>query len=114
MPNATGRMQRIQTLFLRPVESYRLAEGARLLGISPATLKREAEDDRREDYRSGDQWRFSWRQLATIALRRWGHVEVVDALGSDAAAILPPLLALRTVTLRLPAYVVLALETVAA
>jgi hypothetical protein len=39
---------------------------------------------------------------------------VLDALGSDAANVLPPLLTLRTVTLRLPAYVVLALETIAA
>ena len=114
MRNDTGREQRIKTLFLRPVESYRLSEGARLLGIASSTLRREAEDDRREEYRSGGVWRFSWRQLATIALRRWGHVEVLDALGSDAATVLPPLLALRTVTLRLPAYVVLALETVAA
>src|SRR5258706_10787267 len=114
MRNDTGKEQRIKTLFLRPVESYRLSEGARLLGIASSTLRREAEDDRREEYRSGGVWRFSWRQLATIALRRWGHVEVLDALGSDAATVLPPLLALRTVTLRLPAYVVLALETVAA
>ncbi|HEX3578086.1 MAG TPA: hypothetical protein VHY33_05930 [Thermoanaerobaculia bacterium] len=113
MRNATGKQACIQTLFLHPVESYSLAEGARLLGIAPATLRREAEDDRREEYRSGNRWRFSWRQLATIALRRWGHVEVLDTLGSDAATALPPLLALRTVTLRLPAYVVLALETIA-
>jgi hypothetical protein len=48
---------RIRTLFLQPSESYNLAEGARLLGIAPATLRREAEDDRREEYRSGDPWR---------------------------------------------------------
>jgi hypothetical protein len=113
MRNDTGREQRIQTLFLRPVESYRLAEGARLLGIAPATLRREAEDDRREEYRSGDQWRFTWRQLACIALRRWTLAEVEDALGTDAGAVLPPLLTLRTVTLRLPAFIVCTLETIA-
>jgi hypothetical protein len=113
MRNDEGREQRIQTLFLHPVESYRLAEGARILGVSPATLRREAEDDRREEYRSGDKWRFSWRQLACIALRRWSLGEVQDALGSEAATVLPPLLALRTVTVRLPAFVVIALEAIA-
>lgn len=105
--------QRVQTLFLQPVESYSLAEGARLLGVSPGTLKREAEEDRREEYRSGDQWRFTWRQLACIALRRWTLAEVEDALGTDAATALPPLLTLRTVTLRLPAFIVCTLETIA-
>ncbi len=109
----TDLEQRIKTLFLQPAESYGLSEGARLLGISPATLKREAEDDRREDYRSGGAWRFMWRQLACIALRRWTLADVQDALGSDAATILPPLLALRAVTLRLPAFIVCTLETIA-
>ena len=113
MRNGEGREQRIQTLFLRPVEWYRLAEGARLLGIAPATLRREAEEDRREEYRSGDQWRFSWRQLACIALRRWSLGEVQDALGDAAAGVLPPLLTLRTVTLRLPAFIVCTLERIA-
>ena len=107
------KRQRIRSLFLQPAESYRLTEGARLLGISPATLRREAEDDRREEYRSGDRWRFTWRQLACIALRRWTLAEVEDALGADAATALPPLLALRTVTLRLPAFIVCTLETIA-
>lgn len=107
------REQRIKTLFLQPAESYRLSEGARLLGISPATLRREAEEDRREEYRSGGKWCFRWRQLACIALRRWTIADVQDALGGDAEAVLPPLLTLRTVTLRLPAFIVCALETIA-
>jgi hypothetical protein len=105
--------QRIQTLFLQPAESYRLSEGARLLGISPATLRREAEDDKREEYRADGEWRFTWRQLACIALRRWTLADVQDALGIAAEAVLPPLLALRTVTVRLPAFIVCTLETIA-
>jgi hypothetical protein len=110
---ARNQKQRIKTLFLQPADSYSLAEGARLLGIAPSTLRREAEDDRREEYRSGGRWCFRWRQLACIALRRWTLVEVQDALGTDATGVLPPLLALRTVTVRLPAFVVCTLETVA-
>src|SRR5438132_1325713 len=70
------RLKRIQTLFLHPVESYRLSEGARLLGISPSALKREAEQDRREEYRDGRLWRFTWRQLAYVAFRTWTLAEI--------------------------------------
>jgi hypothetical protein len=107
------KQARIRSVFLGRKESYSLAEGARLLGIAPATLRREAEDDKREEYRSGDRWRFSWRQLACIALRRWTLADVQDALGTDADAALPPLLTLRTVTLKLPAFIVCTLETIA-
>ena len=110
---ARKQEQRIQTLFLQPAESYSLAEGSRLLGVSPGKLKREASFDRCEDYRRDGKWRFTWRQLALIAFKQWTLAEVVDALGTDAAAVLPPLLALRSVTLRLPEYILRALETIA-
>jgi hypothetical protein len=114
MRNGEGREQRIQTLFLHPVESYRLAEGARLLGVSPGKLKREAAYDLCEEYRREGRWCFTWRQLALIAFKQWTLAEVVDALGTDAASVLPPLLALRSVTFRLPEYILRALETIAA
>lgn len=107
------RRKRIQTLFLHPVESYRLSEGARLLGITPYALKREAKQDRREDYRAGGTWRFSWRQLAFVAFRTWTLAEIQDALGKEAATVLPPLLALRAVTVRLPEFILCALERAA-
>ncbi len=105
---------RIRSLFLQPAESYRLAEGARLLGVSPGKLKREASFDIREEYRRDGRWCFTWRQIALIAFRWWALEEIVDALGADAATALPPLLSLRSVTIRLPEYIVRALETVAA
>jgi hypothetical protein len=110
----TQPRDRIRSLFLNPAESYNLAEGARLLGVSPGKLKREAAYDRCEEYRRESRWCFSWRQLALIAFRWWALEEIVDALGTDAATALPPLLSLRSVTLRLPEYIVRGLETVAA
>lgn len=107
------RRKRIQTLFLHPVEFYRLSEGARLLGITPYALKREAEQDRREDYRAGGTWRFTWRQLAYVAFRTWTLAEIQEALGPEAARVLPPLLALRSVTARLPEFLLRAMEIAA-
>jgi hypothetical protein len=106
--------ERIQILFLHPAESYRLSEAARLIGVSPGVLRREAENDQREAYRSDGFWQFKWRQVAFIALRRWSLAEIHDALGLDAASVLPPLLSLRSVTVRLPEYLVRAIELSAA
>jgi hypothetical protein len=74
-------------LFLHPAESYRLSEAARLIGVSPGVLRREAEADQREAYRSNGSWCFSWRQVACMALRRWTLAEIHDALGDDASTV---------------------------
>jgi hypothetical protein len=104
----------IRAIFLDRHESYGLREAARILVMSSGDLKREAEEDQREAYRSGGAWRFTWRQVACAALRRWTLAEIHEALGSDAATALPPLLSLRAVTLQLPEFIVCALETAAA
>jgi hypothetical protein len=110
----SDKAHRIQALFLHPAESYRLSEAARLIGVSPGVLRREAEADQREAYRANGSWRFSWRQVALSALRRWTLAEIHEALGTEAARVLPPLLSLRSLTVRLPEYLVRALETAAA
>lgn len=104
--------QRIQTLFLQRAESYDLREAARLTGMTIAQLRREVRAGR-DASEIGRTLRFTWRQLAFIALDRWTLAEIHEALGADAATVLPPLLALRTVTVRLPEYVIRALETIA-
>ncbi len=106
--------ERIRSFFLQPRDAYYLDDAAQLLGVSRYALIREAESDRPEEYRVGRRWRFTWRQLAFVAFRAWSLAEIQEALGVDAAKVLPPLLALRAVTVRLPEYVVRALETVAA
>lgn len=113
MTNLTTE-ERIQTLFLRPAESYRLSEAARLVGVSPGVLRRAAEEDQREAYRCNGSWQFTWRQVAYIALRRWTLAEIHHALGTDAVAVLPPLLSLCTLNVQLPEYLVRAIELSAA
>jgi hypothetical protein len=100
-------------LFLHAEESYDLATAARLVRMSAAALRREARRDWSGDYLRGRTWRFTWRQLARIAFHRWSLAEIRRALGRDAARVLPPLLALRRVTVRLPEFILLALETLA-
>jgi hypothetical protein len=106
--------ERIRAFFLQPRDFYYLSEATKLLGVSRHALIREAVSDRREEYRDGRRWRFSWRQLAYVAFRVWTLAEIQDALGKDAATVLPPLLSLRSVTVTLPEFIVRAMETAAA
>ena len=110
----TVEQQHIRTLFLNRQPSYRLSEAARILGMTRGVLEREAKADQEDAYRVNGRWRFTWRQVAYIALRRWSLAQIHDALGSDATAVLPPLLGMRAVTVRLPEYLVRAIELSAA
>lgn len=105
--------RRIRTFFLQRAASYGLHEAARIIGISPGVLRREAEHDQREAYRSNDTWCFTWRQVAYVAMRRWTFAEIHEALAEDARAVLPPLFAPQTITVQLPEYLVRAMETAA-
>jgi len=103
----------IRAVFLHRSESYALSEVARLTGVPPGKLRREVAADLRDASKVRGRWRFTWRQLAYVAMERWTLAEIFEALGDDATAILPPLLTLRTVTVRLPEYVLRAMETIA-
>lgn len=107
------RRLRIRRLFLQHAESYSVSEAANIVGISPRALRREAECDQREAYVVNGAWQFTWRQVAFIAMRRWTLVEIHAALGEDAETILPPLLALETLTVRLPAFLTRAMKSAA-
>jgi len=104
----------IRSLFLTPAESYGLPEVARLTNTLPRKLRREVSAGNRDASKVRGLWRFTWRQAVCTAMQRWTLAEIHEALGDDAVAVLPPLLALRAVTVRLPEFIVRALETVAA
>jgi hypothetical protein len=106
------REQSIQTLFLQREDIYDLRAAARLTGRTPRQLRREVAAGRDATGIDGALC-FTWRQVAFLALDRFGLAEIHDALGTDAATVLPPLLALRPVTIRLPEYVLRALEMIA-
>jgi hypothetical protein len=103
----------IRTVFLHRVESYALGEVSRLTGIPAGRLRRAARTGDRDAFKVRGAWRFTWRQAVNITLQRWTLAEVHEALGDDAATVLPPLLAMRAVTVQLPEYMLRALETLA-
>ena len=103
----------IRTVFLHRLESYVLPDVARLIGVRPGALRREVRRGLRDAVKEHGAWRFTWRQLAYLAMDRWSLAEIHEALGDDAAAVLPALLTLRAITVRLPEYVLCALQTIA-
>jgi len=111
---ARNQKQRIKTLFLQPVDSYSLSEVATLTATPVRRLRREVATGDRDAAKVRGLWRFTWRQAVCVALQRFTLAEIHDALGDDAGVVLPPLLALRNVTVRLPEYIVRALEVIAA
>jgi len=104
----------IRAIFLDPAESYGLSEVARLTETPAHHLRREAAAGYRDAVKVRGVWRFTWRQTVYVAMERWTLTEIHEALGTDAEAVLPPLLALRAVTVRLPEYMLRALEAIAA
>src|SRR3954468_14123366 len=109
-----SQQHHIQTLFLQPAESYDLREVSRLTNTPVRKLRREVAHGDRDASKVHGKWSFTWRQAAYVAMATWTLVEIHDALGADAAAVLPPSLTLRSVTVRLPEHIVRALETIAA
>lgn len=106
--------EHIRELFLNRQPSYRLSEAARLLGMTRGVLEREAKADDESAYRADGRWRFTWRQVAHLAFRRWSLAEIHEALGAEATSVLPPLLTLRAVTIHLPEFLARAIEVSAA
>jgi hypothetical protein len=113
MKQAT-QQERIRVIFRRRADSYDLAEVACLTGMPLRTLRREVAGGYRDAVKVGGSWRFTWRQAVCLALECRTLAEIHEALGPDAAKVLSPLLELRSVTVRLPKYIILALEAVAA
>jgi hypothetical protein len=109
----TERKQSIQTLFLQRAESYGLSEVARLTGTAIRALRREVALGTRDASKVRGRWRFLWRQAVYVALDSFTLAEIQDAPGEAGANVLPPLLTLRAVTVRLPEFIVQALEAVA-
>src|SRR3954453_9512044 len=108
------RQECIRSLFLVPADSYGLPEVASLTDTPARTLRREVASGYRDASKVNGLWRFTWRQAACAAMQRWTLAEIHDALGDAAVDVLPPLLSLRAVTVRLPEFIIRALETVAA
>jgi len=106
VPHSPEEYARIRTIFLDRKEWYTIEEGARLLARTPEWF-----DQCRLEPEHGS--RVAWRELAHQAMEQYSIRYIEDALGEDAARVLPALLRTVDVVLRLPQAYVLRFSEIA-
>ncbi|HKR64261.1 MAG TPA: hypothetical protein VJZ00_11070 [Thermoanaerobaculia bacterium] len=102
----------IKQLFLDTNATYSLDDAASLLGWTTEELAAELSSQFVTDR---DEWLvrpIPSFAIAVLAFADWSYEAIERALGTD-ASLLPPLVRLKTLTVRLPAYQIAALEAAA-
>src|SRR5713101_3451979 len=89
---------RIRHIFLSPRPNFALLTAAELLGISLRELKRDIEDGAIVAVWTAIGERMTREELVAVAMQRWKQTVIEEALGVDAARVLPE--AIRLVELR--------------
>jgi hypothetical protein len=102
-------IQRIRTIFLHHEARVTVGEAAGMLGWSWGEMDAAIANGDVEVVGK----RIELRELAQVALQRWSLLAIEEALGRDAASILPAGLRTRKFTVRLPRYQIGALEVLA-
>jgi hypothetical protein len=106
-------INRIRAIFLHHEPRVTIADAAGLLGWSRAEMNAAIRDGEIEVVETCGGKRVELRELATFALQQWPLTAIEEALGRDAALILPPALRTRKLTVRLPRYQIGALHVLA-
>ena len=106
-------IQRIRAIFLHHESRVTIADAAGLLGWSHAEMNAAIRNGEIEVVETCSGKRIELRELTAYALQQWSLTEIEEALGRDAALILPPALRTRTLTVRLPRYQIGALQVLA-
>jgi hypothetical protein len=106
---AQNRRAKIRKIFIQQRPDYSVTDAVRVLGMKRADIL-EAIADGYVETKTTVIHRLPWAAVADLALRKWSHEAIYDALGDQAAEFLPPLLMVETVTVRLPAFLVRMLE----
>src|SRR3954451_22031512 len=96
--------QRIRAIFLHHEARVTIGEAAGMLGWSSAEMGAAVANGEIEVVGTCSGKWIEVRELAEVALQRWSLVTIEEALGRDAASILPTGLRTRKFTVRLPRY----------
>ena len=99
--NFTARTRR---LFLSPQATYSRAEAASLLDCTVVELDRSIADGQLELTSSGSGDRLAWCDVAAALVDAHPHADIEQALGADAATVLPQLLMLAELRADIPLY----------
>ena len=101
--NNTTR-DRIRHIFLSPRPAIPLMSAAGLLGMTLKELKREIESDAIVAVSTPVGQKVPREEMVAVAMRVWEQGIIEDALGDDAAAVLPEAIRLVELRARVPLY----------
>jgi mannose-1-phosphate guanylyltransferase len=94
----------IRHIFLSPRPNFALMTAATLLGMTLKELKREIEDGVIVAVSTAFGQRMTREELVAMAMQKWEHAIIEEALGEDAAAVLPEAIRLVELRARVPRY----------
>jgi hypothetical protein len=106
-------IERIRIIFLHDQPRVTINEAADMLGWTRAEMNAAIKNGDIEPVTTCSGKRIELRDLAAKALDLWSLTTIEEALGRDAALIMPPALRTRKLTLRLPQYQVASLKILA-
>ena len=95
---------RIRHIFLSPRPSFALTTAALLLGMTMRELKRELESGAIVAVSTRLGQRVAREEMIAAAFRTWQQTVIEDALGEEAAALLPEAIRLVELRARVPRY----------
>jgi hypothetical protein len=102
MPNPTPAQ--IRRIFLNPRLHLALLTAADLLGMTLKELKQDIDDGVIVAISTGVGVRITREEMIATAMRLWEQTVIEDALGADAAAVLPEAIRLVLLRVRVPRY----------
>jgi hypothetical protein len=94
----------IRHIFLSPRPNFALMTAADLLGMTLKELKREIEDGAIVAVSTAFGQRMTREELVALAMQKWENAVIEEALGDDAAAVLPKAIRLVELRARVPRY----------
>lgn len=94
----------IRQIFLNPRPNVALMTAAELLGVTLKELKRDIESGVIVASSTCLGLRVSREELIAAAMRSWEQAAIEDALGEDAASVLPEAIRLVLLRVRVPRY----------
>lgn len=94
----------IRRIFLNPRPNVALMTAAGLLGITLKDIKREIDDGVILAASTGLGFRITREEMIAAAMRMWEQPLIEEALGDDAAAVLPDAIRLVELRARVPLY----------
>ena len=94
----------IRNIFLSPRHSCALMTASLLLGMTLKELKKEIEDGAIVAVSNRVGQRIAREELIAVAMQKWDQATIEEAMGDDAAAVLPEAIRLVELRARIPRY----------